>query len=94
VWSDETKINRFRSDGKDQVWIDKENRQDSRRIKQIVKFRGGNLMIWSCMRWEGVGYATRIEGKMNAQLYTDILGDELLKSLEWFNQNEEDVYFQ
>ena len=24
VWSDETKINRFGSDGKDQVWIDKE----------------------------------------------------------------------
>ena len=36
-WSDETKINRLGSDGKDQVWIDKENRQDPRRIKQTVK---------------------------------------------------------
>ena len=93
VWSDETKINRFGSDGKDQVWIDKENRQDPRRIKQTVKFGGGNLMMWGCMGWEGVGYATRIEGKMDAQLYTDILGDELLKSLEWFKLNVEDVYF-
>ena len=31
---------------------------------------------------------------MDAQLYTDILGDELLKSLEWFNLNVEDMYFQ
>ena len=46
------------------------------------------------MGWEGVGYATRIEGKMDAQLYTNILGDELLKSLEWFKLNVEDVYFQ
>lgn len=94
VWSDETKINRFGSDGRDQVWIDKENRKDPRRVKQTVKFGGGNLMMWGCMGWEGVGYATRIEGKMDAQLYTDILGDELLKSLEWFKLNVEDVYFQ
>ena len=94
VWSDETKINRFGSDGREQVWIDKENRQDSRRIKQTVKFGGGNLMMWGCMGWEGVGYATRIEGKMDAELYTNILGDELLKSLEWFGLDVEDVYFQ
>ena len=31
---------------------------------------------------------------MDAQLYTDILGDELLKSLEWFGLNVEKVYFQ
>ena len=51
-------------------------------------------MMWGCMGWEGVGYATRIEGKMDAQLYTDILGDELLKSLECSKLNVEDVYFQ
>ena len=51
-------------------------------------------MMWGCMGWEGVGYATRIEGKMDARLYTDILGDEPLKSLEWFSLNVEEVYFQ
>ncbi len=94
LWSDETKINRFGSDGRDQVWIDKENRKDPRRIKQTVKFGGGNLMMWGCMGWEGVGYATRIEGKMDAELYTTILGDELLNTLEWFDLDVEDVYFQ
>jgi transposase len=93
-WSDETKINRLGSDGRDQVWIDKENRQDPRRIKQTVKFGGGNLMMWGCMGWEGIGFATRIDGKMDAQLYTEILGDELLKSLEWYGQQVEDIHFQ
>ena len=50
--------------------------------------------MWGCMGWERAGYASRIEGKMDAQLYTDILGDEHLKSLEWFKLNVEDVYFQ
>ena len=45
------------------------------------------------MGWNGVGYATRIEDKMDAQLYTNILDDELLKFLEWFGLNVEDIYF-
>ena len=93
VWLDEIKVNRFGSDEKDQMWIDKENRQDSRRIMQTVKFGKENSMMWGCIGEEGVGYATQIEGKMDAQLYTDILGDELFKSLEWFGLNVEEVYF-
>jgi len=42
-----------------------------------VKFGGGSLMMWGCMSWEGVGYATRIEGGMDADLYVGILEDEL-----------------
>lgn len=51
-------------------------------------------MMWDCMGWEGCGFATRIDGKMDAQLYTKILGDELLKSLEWYGHMVDDVYFQ
>lgn len=94
IWSDETKINRFGSDGRDQVWIDKKNHQDPRHIKQTLKFGGGNLMMWGCMCWDGVGYATRIDGKMNAQLYVDILDDELLQTLEWFDLEKGNVIFQ
>ena len=46
-----------------------------------------------CIRLKGVGYATRIEGKMNAELYTTILDDELLNTLEWYDLEVEDVYF-
>ena len=51
-------------------------------------------MIQSCMEQKGVGYATRIKRKIDAELYTNILGDKLLKSLEWFNLNVKNVYFQ
>ena len=34
-------------------------------------------MLWGCMTWGGVGYATRIEGKIDAGLYVSIMEDEL-----------------
>ena len=39
-------------------------------------------MIWGCMTWEGVGYAAKIDGRMDSDLYLQILKDELLNSLE------------
>jgi hypothetical protein len=59
-----------------------------------VKFGGGSLMVWGCMLWEGPGYATRIEGKMDAELYTSILEDELQQTMEYYGLEVEDVIFQ
>jgi hypothetical protein len=38
------------------------------------------------MSWEGVGYATRIEGRMDADLYVSILEDELQQSIKYFKK--------
>ena len=35
-------------------------------------------MIWAYMTWEGVGYAAKIDGRMDSDLYLQILKDELL----------------
>ena len=39
-------------------------------------------MMWGSMSWEGIGYAIRIDGNMNADLYVAILDDELQLSME------------
>jgi len=77
IWSDETKINRFGSDGRQWAWKKKGERLSERLVQPTVKFGGGSLMMWGCMSWKGVGYATRIEGRMDADLYVSILEDEL-----------------
>ena len=51
-------------------------------------------MIWGCMLWNGVGYASRIEGRMNADLYVNILEDELNQSLEYYGLDKGDIIFQ
>ena len=82
-WSDETKINCLGSDGGTYVWIEAGEGLSDRRVEGTVKFGGGNLMMWGCMSWEGIGYACRIEGKMDADLYVSILEDEFQQSLEF-----------
>ena len=51
-------------------------------------------MLWGCMAWDGVGYATRIEGKMDADLYISIMEDELQQTLELWGKTTDDVVFQ
>ena len=29
-------------------------------------------MMWGCMTWEGVGFATKIDGRMDGDLYFQI----------------------
>jgi len=51
-------------------------------------------MMWGCMTWEGVGYAAKIDGRMDGDLYLQILKDELQNSLEFYDLNPSDVIFQ
>ena len=94
IWSDETKINRIESDGKHWVWKKQGEKLSKRLVDETVKFGGGSLMMWGCMSWEGVGYATRIDGKTDANLYVQILEDELQDSIRYFHKNPQKLIFQ
>lgn len=94
IWSDETKINRFGSDGKQYVWKQKGQGLIDREIQGTVKFGGGNVMVWGCMGWQGVGRLAEVEGKMDAEQYVAILEDHLLSSIEESGVGDEEVIFQ
>jgi hypothetical protein len=38
-------------------------------IHKTVKFRGGKIMVWGCMRWDGPGILCEVEGNMDAKQY-------------------------
>ena len=94
VWSDETKINHLGSDGRKWVWKKAGEGLSDRLVQGTVKFGGGSLMMWGCMTWEGVGMACKIDGRMDADLYVQILEDELQQSLEYYDKSADDVIFQ
>jgi len=94
VWSDETKINRMGSDGRKWVWKRPGEGLSDRLVEGTYKFGGGSVMIWGCMTWEGVGYATKIDGRMDSDLYLQILEDELLNTLQYHGLNPSNIIFQ
>jgi len=94
VWSDETKINRLGSDGRKWVWKKPGEGLSDRVVDGTVKFGRGSLMFWGCMLWEGAGYGTKIDGRMDAKLYVGILEDELQESLKYYKKKPGDIIFQ
>src|SRR5687767_13019484 len=91
LFSDESRIQRFGSDGKENIWRKINETPSLRRVKPTVKKVGGNIMIWGCMSAKGIGWAARINGTMDIKLYLQILKDEIDKSVDCcFDKNEKD----
>ena len=72
IWSDETKINRFGSDGKQYVWKKKGQPLLEKEVAPTLKHGGGNIMVWSCMGWNGVETMVEVEGRIDAKQYVKI----------------------
>ncbi|KAG0804377.1 hypothetical protein G6F20_012558 [Rhizopus arrhizus] len=83
IWSDETKINRFNSDGRTWTWIRSGESLKSHHVKMTVKHGGGNIMLWSAITYAGVGWMCKINGNMDKTLYKEILEDELERTIEY-----------
>ncbi len=77
LWSDETKINLFGSDGVKRVWRQPGEENKDKCVSPTVKHGGGSVMVWGCMSAASTGELQFIEGTMNANMYCDILKQRL-----------------
>ncbi len=82
LWSDETKINLFGSDGVKHVWRQPGEEYKDRCVLPTVKHGGGSVMVWGCMSAASTGELQFIEGTMNANMYCDILKQSMIPSLQ------------
>ncbi len=82
LWSDETKINVFGSDGVKRVWRQPGEEYKDKRVLPKVKHGGGSVMVWGCMSAAGTGELQFIERTMNANMYCDILKQSMIPSLQ------------
>ncbi len=88
LWSDETKINLFGSDGVKRVWRQPGEEYKDKGVLPTVKYGGGSVMV--CMSAAGTGELSAagtgelqfIEGTMNANIYCDILKQSMIPSIQ------------
>ncbi len=81
LWSDETKINVFGTDGFKTVWRRKGEEYKEKCMVPTLKHGGGSVLMWGCMSAAGVGELHFIDGIMNSQMYCSILKEKMLPSL-------------
>ncbi len=67
LWSDETKINLFGSDGVKRVWRQPGEEYKDKCVLPTVKHGGGSVMVWGCM-----------SAAMNPNMYCDILKQSMI----------------
>lgn len=85
IWSDESKFNIFQSDGRCYVFRKENSRYENKNLSPTIKFGGGNVMVWGCFSFYGVGKLVFIEDKMDKLQYLHILVNNLFTSAEIFN---------
>ncbi len=80
LWTDETKINLYQSDGKRRVWRRKGAAHDPKHTTSSVKHGGGSVMAWACMAASGTGSLVFIDdvtadksSRMNSEVFRAIL---------------------
>ncbi len=81
LWSDETKLNLFGSDGVKGVWRQPGEEYKDKCVLPTVKHGGGSIMVWDCMSAAGTEELQLIEGTMDANMYCDILRQSMIPSL-------------
>jgi transposase len=95
IFSDETKINLWNSDGIQYCLRKKDTPLQPFHIKQTVKHGGGNLMFWGCMTYKGLGYGCQVyDGAMKAEDYINILRTTLEDSRKHYGYKKADIIFQ
>ena len=94
IFSDETKVNRFGSDGKAYAWKTPGEQLNSRHVQATVKHGGGNIMVWSCITWEGVGWIVDVGHHMDSSAYLEVLKDDLLRTMDCYGLDKSDIVFQ
>ena len=75
------------------MWKLPEEQLSDRLVTGTVKFGGGSVMVWGCMAWNGVGKSSRIDRKMNGDIYVSILNGPLEDSIAQLGKNPSQIIF-
>ena len=81
LWSDETKIELFGVNTRRHVWRKPGTAHHHANTIPTVKHGGGSIMLWGCFSAAVTGRLVRIEGKMDAAMYRDILDETCSRAL-------------
>ena len=80
IFSDESRFLLHRNDGRVYVrrMAGEEFMEDC--VQPTVEHGGGGIMVWGCINAKGVGFLTKVEGRLNGEGYINILKNVLIST--------------
>jgi transposase len=93
IWSDESRFELYRGDGKKYVWRQPHEKYDVGCLIPTFKSGQKGVMVWGCFTKNGLGPLVRLDGKVTAAVYVDMLENHLLPYLDTLD-NKENYVFQ
>ena len=87
LWTDETTVELFGRNMQTVEWSKKGIAHQHQNLIPTVKYGGGSIMVWGCFAGSGAGQLAIIDGKMNSQVYQDILQENVKLSVRQLKLN-------
>ena len=94
VWSDESRFQLFRNDGRPFVRRRRGEEHLEECVQPTVKHGGGSIMVWGCMSEAGVGEIRLVTNRLNAAGYIELLEDALHPSVRSLGLEGEFIFQQ
>lgn len=94
LWTDESKFNVKRSDGRIRVWRSSKNCLENGTTVRTFKHGNGSVMVWGCMSAAGVGKLVFIEGNMDKHYYKRIIKENVEQSARNLGIGDDFVFLQ
>lgn len=95
IFVDESKFTLFRSDKRqEKVWRKRNEAYKKKNLCSTVKHGGNSVMVWGAMSHNGVGNLELIEGKMNKEMYLNILKQNLKESARKLGMEDTFHFYQ
>ncbi|CAB5174680.1 unnamed protein product [Rhizophagus irregularis] len=63
-------------------------------IKPTVKFGGDSVFVWGCFTSSDVGFLCKIDGGLDVKLYRQILSEDFMETLRYYDLSVSDIIFQ
>lgn len=93
IWSDESRFVVFGGDGKRYVWRTVDEKYDPKCLIPTFKSGQESVMIWGCFTKNKLGPLVRLEGRVTANIYIEMLENYLLPFINDL-ENKNDYTFQ
>lgn len=92
IWSDESRFEVFGGDGRRHVWRNSQEKYDPKCLIPTFKSGQESVMVWGCFTKNKLGPLVRLEGRITAAIYIEMLEKNLIPFINNLENNDNYIF--